>query len=406
MPEPRAVLAALLLWLGCGAATAGIADASGDALQAALITYGPGDIYWERFGHDAIEIRDTTSGESIAFNYGMFDFSQDNFLLNFARGRMRYTMDAVPSADDIAFYAGEGRSVRRQVLALAPAQVAALRDALLVNLQPKNAPYDYDYFRANCATRVRDALDTALDGKLRTAWQGTAVAQTLRSETNRLMAPQAWLMLLIDLGLGPDADRPLDQWQADFVPMTLADAITGIEITDGDGNARPLVTTDQRLVASRLPAPPMHAPDWRCRFLLAGLLLGTLLAVSGRQRQNPTWRRTHTVIATVFASLAGVAGVVMALLWLGTAHQAAWGNQNLLLFNPLALALLPLLWRSRPAKRRAISLALLLFVLAAAALLGKPFLPPQQNLAWIALALPAWCGLFAGTWPRRNEPSR
>ena len=53
--------------------------------------------YWERFGHDAIELRDTASGEAINFNYGVFDFSEKNFLLNFARGRMHYLMDAAPS---------------------------------------------------------------------------------------------------------------------------------------------------------------------------------------------------------------------------------------------------------------------------------------------------------------------
>ena len=68
-------------------------------LEVSLITYGPGAIYWERFGHDAIRIRDRVSGESADFNYGVFDFEDRAFLWNFARGYMRYMIAILPSDD-------------------------------------------------------------------------------------------------------------------------------------------------------------------------------------------------------------------------------------------------------------------------------------------------------------------
>ncbi len=145
-------------------AHAGIVDAPAANLEISLMTYGPGDIYWERFGHDALEVRDTVSGESVAFNYGVFDFDQKGFLLNFARGIMAYRMDAENTQSDIDFYAGEGRYVRRQRLALDDAQKERLRRFLLWNIRPENAGYHYDYYVDNCTTRVRDALDDALDG--------------------------------------------------------------------------------------------------------------------------------------------------------------------------------------------------------------------------------------------------
>ncbi|MEP7187067.1 MAG: hypothetical protein ABI767_14650, partial [Rhodanobacter sp.] len=60
---------------------ASVANAPGAHLEVSLITYGPGETYWERFGHDAIELRDTSSGEAINFNYGVFDFNEKNFFL-------------------------------------------------------------------------------------------------------------------------------------------------------------------------------------------------------------------------------------------------------------------------------------------------------------------------------------
>src|SRR5215467_9117070 len=48
------------------------------SLEISLLTVGPGPIFWERFGHNAIVVRDRASGRAIAFNYGIFDFEQEN----------------------------------------------------------------------------------------------------------------------------------------------------------------------------------------------------------------------------------------------------------------------------------------------------------------------------------------
>ena len=154
-----AFLIALSWLLLAPPAHASVANAPAANIEVSLITYGPGETYWERFGHDAIELRDAGSGESINFNYGVFDFNETNFFLNFARGRMHYLMDAGPSDLDEAFYVESGRSVTRQRLNLTVDQTDALRGFLLWNLRPENAGYNYDYYADNCTTRVRDALD-------------------------------------------------------------------------------------------------------------------------------------------------------------------------------------------------------------------------------------------------------
>ncbi len=41
---------------------------------------------WERFGHNAIWIHDSVAGTDIAYNYGLFDLRQENFLVRFIRG--------------------------------------------------------------------------------------------------------------------------------------------------------------------------------------------------------------------------------------------------------------------------------------------------------------------------------
>jgi hypothetical protein len=199
-----------LFLLSLAPARADVANAPGANLEVSLITYGPGATYWERFGHDALQLRDTASGQAINFNYGVFDFNEKNFFLNFARGRMHYLMDAEYAGPEEAFYVQEGRSIVRQRLAFTPRQAAALRDFLFWNLRPENAGYDYDYYVDNCTTRVRDALDKALGGVIHAALAGHPGGMSYRQQTDRLMSAQPWLMLALDLGLGPYADQPLD----------------------------------------------------------------------------------------------------------------------------------------------------------------------------------------------------
>lgn len=379
-------------------AHAGIADAPGAGLRVDLYTYGPGAIYWERFGHDALVLTDTVSGQSIAFNYGLFDFDQKDFILNFARGHMNYMAAAWPAADDLAQYEGEGRWIVAQHLNLTPAQRERLRDFLIWNVQPRNARYAYDYYTANCTTRIRDALNDVLGGALGTQLQEQPRMFTYRSQTDRLMAGQPWLMLILDLGLGRFADQPLSGWSGSFLPAQLMASLRDARTPDG----QPLVIGVTRIAAARLPPPPQTPPDLRWPLLIAGVLLGCVIAVCGHFRtHNRGARYGFAFGAALFALLAGVAGLLMTILWTLTAHRAAWANENLLLFDPLALLLIPGLLRGARRDRRArdstFVLAALLTAATVFALISK-LLPwfPQHNLAWILFALPLWLGLSCG----------
>jgi hypothetical protein len=382
-----------MLWLTFALpARASVADAPGANLKVSLITYGPGETYWERFGHDAIELRDVASGQAINFNYGVFDFNESNFFLNFARGRMHYLMDAAPSAIDESFYVESGRSVTRQQLAVTPDQAAALRDFLLWNLRPENARYNYDYYVDNCTTRVRDALDMALGGILKTQLGARAGGMTYRQQTDRLMSAQPWLMLVMDLGLGPYADQPLNAWQESFLPEVLQTQLREIRIDDGHGATRPLLQGEQLVSPNRLEAPPASAPDLRSPLALSGLLLAVLIVLTRRW-----WPIGYALVGTLYLLCAGLVGLLLLALWTLTSHHSAWANANLLLFNPLAFLLLPTLWRSRRgfAASRFMDGVIVLQLLAILIAVLLHLLPGtvQQNQPWLLFALPCWLAL-------------
>ena len=191
-----------------------------------VATMQPGEIFFERFGHNAIVVDDPASGEPVSYNFGFFDMEEDGFVGNFIRGEMHYRLVALPLREDLRYYADVGRGVSIQWLDLDPGEATSLAAALAENAKPENARYRYDYFLDNCSTRVRDALDAALGGTLRKLMEGRSRGNTYRGDAVRLASPAPWMWLGFDIGLGPAADRPNSLWHDAFVPMRLADALS------------------------------------------------------------------------------------------------------------------------------------------------------------------------------------
>jgi Domain of unknown function (DUF4105) len=378
-------------------ARAGVVDAPAGDLEVSLMTYGPGAIYWERFGHDAIRLRDPSSGESADFNYGVFDFEDSAFLWNFARGYMRYMIDIQPSEGVQQDYLDEGRSVVEQRLALSATQAESLRAFLIWNLRPENVGYNYDYLTDNCATRVRDALNSVLGGVLQATFTTRPAPMTYRQQIDRLMSAQPWLMVGMDVGLGPFADRPLNEWQESFLPMVLAREMRSVRIPDGHGGVKPLVVSERQIAPNRLKPPAAMAPDLNLPLGVAGLALAVAMLVS--RRRLPILQASLSVAYLV---LAGIVGTLLLVLWTLTMHHAAWRNANLLVFNPFAFALIGSAWRSRNRVGGSRFSRTLVAIQVGAVLLAVVlhFLgnTSQQNLPWLLFAIPVWIAVAAGLW--------
>ena len=378
---------ALFFWPAIAGAQA--LPAAGDNLEISLVTYGPGEIYWERFGHNTIVVRDVSTGRAVSYNYGVFDFEQDDFFVNFLRGRMMYQIGAFNFDEEFPLYIDDGRSVEQQVLDLAPSRKLELAAFLANNAKPENASYRYDYFVSNCSTKLRDALDKVLDGAIRKQSEGRSRGYTFRLDGLRLTAPDPWLMLAIDLGLGPYSDQRLNFWRESFVPMTLASVVSTITLTDG----RPLVSSKRILAESRVSEPLVLPPDLRPWFGMLGLAIAIGLTALHATRRNSFSRIIFASAATLLSLCFGLGGLVLVGLWAFTEHQSAWRNENLLLLNPLCLLLLPT-WigafrRGWTVSPRAQVLAWTILFCAAVGLFLK-VLPSfvQANLHWIILILP------------------
>jgi hypothetical protein len=202
------------------------AGGPGSELRVYLMTIGPGSAVWQRFGHNAIWIQDTRTGTEVAYNWGMFDFGQPNFLGRFLSGETRYWMEGFDARQLAEHYArNENRSVWRQELALTPDQRLALLEFITWNAREENKYYRYDYYLDNCSTRVRDALDRVLGGAVRRATGGVLTGTSFRWHTRRLTTGDAATYTGIQLALGRPADRDISEWEEGFLPVRLMEHV-------------------------------------------------------------------------------------------------------------------------------------------------------------------------------------
>ena len=389
-------------WLACTAARAaarrwrlraGLAPA---APRIGVLTMEPGEIFWERFGHNAILVDDPAAG------------ARDLVQLRLLRPDRSRTSSATSCAATCATSwsalplsrrpgaVPRRRPRRRRAVARPRRRRRRARSprALAENAQPENARYRYDYFIDNCShARARRARPRAR----------RRAAQAARGPLARPHLPQrsrcAWPRRRsgcgfgFDVGLGPAS--PTSRCRCGTRPSSRCACANRLrEAKRADG--RPLVLSRAASCCrtASLPAGGGAAlargrpcsPAWRWRSALP-------LA------RPPPRRALLAALALPFWLLSpALAGALMLFIWFGTRALApATANHNLLLLSPLAWRCCPARWRvrARPRRRRARSASLLWTSPAlrrGRRLPAVPALPPaaERRLGAAAAAAALW----------------
>ncbi len=302
-----------------------------DAQEAWLVTYGPGEEVWERFGHNALWLVDEEAGLDHAFSFGYFEMDRAGFYFDFARGIMRYFGSASTSAREFEFYRGRDRSITAQRLDLTPAQIRWLHRLLNEAIFPVPQYYDYDYYFANCSTWLRDLLDEVTAGSLAETMQQRPARQNLREHTSRLNLQRPWLHAGLMTLLGPEIDRERTAWEEAFLPDALAYWVGNIEL-----EGRPLVSETRVIHEPAVHQPPESDTILWWFYLLLGVVGSALVLL-------PLWlgQGAWTLLPWRLAVIAyGMSGTLILAMWLGTAHYPVAGNLMLFILHPLWLLLL------------------------------------------------------------------
>lgn len=305
--------------------------------RASVITCGAGNDFYTTFGHSAIRITDTSLGLDMVYNYGTFDFDTPHFYWKFAQGRLDYCLSRTEFGRFMYVYAGEQRAVWEQPLNMSEQEVNNLYVLLEQNYLPEYRYYRYDFFRDNCATRVRDMVEAAL-GHDGADLSGSEEGQmTYRQYLHRAMRDTLeWWAVGIDILLGLPADHRCTAAEAMFHPLVMMEEYA---LAERKESRQPVVNGSIRHLQDMRPPlkrsfPPLAA------FALA-LAAVAALTVWGRRRG---WRLAW--LDRTLYIVAGLIGLFLLFMWFGTDHYCTKWNYNLLWASPLLLLIAIRLERS------------------------------------------------------------
>ena len=298
-----------------------------------LLTTTPCDnAVYTLYGHTSIRVRDSVRPNQTidyVFNYGVFDFSQPFFVYRFAKGNLDYYLDYY-NYDLFAFDRQLlNSSVYEQILNLTPQEKQDLWNALIINAQPENRTYRYNYFFDNCATRPANLIERTINGTM--VYVENTKKETFRNIINFLTRDNAWLTFGCDLALGLQTDRVVGFRESFFIPAYLYTAFSSAQIVNSDGTKRPLVLAEYVLIEAIHEAPPqLFFTPFICNLLIFLIILFTSW-IEWR------WKKYFRWLDCILFFVAGIAGCLMFFLCFISEQPYVWPNISIVWLHPFHL---------------------------------------------------------------------
>lgn len=290
--------------------------------EISVFTIGPGNSLNDAFGHNGFRIKDVENGTDLVFNYGVYDFNTPNFYLKFAQGKLNYLIGVDSYADFLNSYFYQNRTIEEQVLNLTQEQKQNLFDYLIHNYKPENRRYLYDFFYDNCATKIKDVTNSALNHTVEFHEPENFKQHTFRELIHSNLNRNSWGCFGIDLALGSVIDRKATPEEHMFLPKYIHTFFGNATIKT---TGAPLVKESKlhyKEIGFAKTTTFLTSPLFV--FSIIGLLIVFITYKDYINKKQSVW-----LDITLF-SITGLIGIVILLLWFATDHKATHHNYNLL----------------------------------------------------------------------------
>lgn len=321
-----------------------------DSAQVYLLTASPGEETYAAFGHSAIRVADHTRGMDIVFNYGTFDFSTPNFYWKFSTGRLMYSLSIQDYRRFLHAYNSWGQAIYEQHILLTNKEKWQLINNLEINNLPENKYYRYDFFKDNCATRIRDIVTKSVDGSVLFDSAYVTQPQSFRQMIAKYLNRQPWTFFGINLLLGKGTDSIATLSDYMFLPADLRDIFARSTIV-GD-SSRLLTGKPVELFPTTLEftkPSPLTSPVTALWIL--GLIVVSLSYLEYRSKVTLRWFDFFMFLVT------GLLGALILFLMTASLHKVLAHNYNIVWANPVNLIIAAgLFLKTRPAWYRYITL--------------------------------------------------
>ena len=293
-----------------------------------ILTCAPGHELYSIYGHNAIRINDHNARTDVVYNYGTFDFDTPGFALKFMRGKLPYLLSTSSYSNFLREYEYYKRDVEEQILNIDSTQKQKIINFLDNNMLPENRAYKYDFFKDNCATRLRDIVTLNAHN---VHWDSSKSSdKSFRQIIKEYQKDMPWTNFGIDLIIGCPADKTTTLGDEAFIPDYLSEAIKYAQIID-----KPIrsLAKNKTYVLKFDKTEKKNNPLVTPWFLFIVLLLVEINFLfrffSGKLLSWIIW---YDMAWTVLISLSSI---LMLFMWFGTDHIPTKCNYNLLWCSPL-----------------------------------------------------------------------
>ena len=292
-----------------------------DEIKFSVVTIGPyeSELY-SAFGHSGIRYVDKKNNIDHFYNYGIFDFNQPNFYLNFLNGKLLYMVAKYDYRTAEKNYINEDRYIKEQVLDLNESEKILLYNILEQNIRPENRTYLYNYVYDNCATKIRDVLDNVYGGSL--SFTSEPEKKSFRQLMDLYLEKNKWGDLGIDICLGPEIDYDVSFNEEMFLPDYL---FKGIEnaVRDGDKN-----------IVSKTNIINLQKEDFQSYSLSPHyiFLIFFIISIYLSFRQVK-YGIKYFVFDSIYLMISGIIGCLLVYLWFFTDHLSSY-NFNIVWAMP------------------------------------------------------------------------
>ena len=355
-----------------------------DEAQISILTAAPSDDeVYTLYGHTAIRVKDSLYKLDTVFNYGIFDFSKPNFIYRFTKGETDYKLAAYNFSHYIIEYQMRGSEVTEQVLNLTPEEINKIWNALIVNAQPENAVYRYNFFFDNCATRPAAIVEEQVNGKVK--YNNPPEPQTFRDLINYCTRNNSWLTFGCDLALGSPTDWIATPHEMMFLPAYLKDEFEKATIVNPDGSERKLIKQTNRL-SEELINDTNTTKEWFTPMLCSMIIFLLVLLITFVEWKRKTYFR---LVDCILFFLAGVAGTVLFFLCFISTHPCVRPNWSIVWLQPFDLIAV-ILFAVKKFRKAAYYYHFINFAALTLLLAGWYFIPQHLNIAFIPLVATLW----------------
>ncbi len=317
-----------ILIITCFLLSLGTSFSLSDQAQISILSCGAGEKAYSSFGHSGIRVYDPIKKIDYVYNYGIFNFKTSYFIAKFLGGSLDYRLKKTNGSDFIFYYRQKKRTIYEQVLNLDSKQINDLYLALEENAKPENQYYRYDFYNANCTTKIVDQLESLLANEL--VYQPQSHQKnTFRQSIHQVCSDKPWFAFGLDIIIGRTGDKlPSTLVEHMNLPPKFFDELKNCYIVQDKHTMVPFVSkyiTHYQATATDY-ANAFHPKTVLWALFILALYI-TFSNAIGLARLFD-W--------LLFTSL-GLAGVLSGLIWLFSGHTAFDLHVNLLWINPLHL---------------------------------------------------------------------